>query len=142
MKKIIAILDDEPIRIEAMCQQIIQRFTNLEHKTFDNAPDMIQWLKDSLEDVVVMSLDHDLGPNRERSGEVFDPGIGRDVVNFIESHKPTCPIIVHTTNHFGGEGMQYALEDAGWKVERIVPSSELTWITGRWINVVTELIEY
>lgn len=62
---------------------------------------MIAWLTNNLSSVTLISLDHDLGPNRERKGEVFDPGIGREVVDFLVSQKPTCPVIIHTTNPRG-----------------------------------------
>ena len=41
MTDTIAILDDEPDRIEAMVPLVERRFPDHEVKTFDNAPDMI-----------------------------------------------------------------------------------------------------
>lgn len=138
--KIIVILDDDAERVEMMRKEITKRFPDFTYVFFDNAPDMIAWLKDSLEKIVVISLDHDLGPNRERDGEVFDPGVGRDVVDFLESHKPVCPVLIHTTNQYGGDGMRYALEDSGWFVKRVIPMSDLSWIKDEWIEKMAELI--
>lgn len=140
MNKLIAILEDDERRAEAMRQEIAQRFPSLDCIIFENAPDMNSWLKDSLEKVTIMSLDHDLDSNSERSGKVFDPGVGRDVVDFLETQKPICPVIIHTTNSFGGDGMRYALEDAGWTVKRVVPFDDLSWIRDEWINAIVELM--
>ena len=99
---------------------------------FDNAPDMIAWLRTSLSTVSLLCLDHDLGPNRERDGETFDPGVGRDVVNFLVEHDASCQIVIHSTNAPAADGMQFALRDAGWKVERVVPSHDLEWVASGW----------
>jgi len=140
MNKLIAILEDDERRAEAMRQEIAQRFPSFDCIIFENAPDMNAWLKDSLEKVTIMSLDHDLGSNSERSEKVFDPGVGRDVVDFLETQKPIYPVIIHTTNSFGGDGMRYALEDAGWTVKRVVPFNDLSWIRDEWIEAIVELM--
>ncbi|MBN2377210.1 MAG: hypothetical protein JXD22_12460 [Sedimentisphaerales bacterium] len=138
--KLIVILDDDAERVEMMRQEITKRFPDFDYVFFDNAPDMIAWLRDSLEKVAVISLDHDLGPNQERAGRVFDPGTGRDVVDFLESHKPDCPVLIHTTNQYGGDGMKYALEDFGWSVKRVIPMNDLSWIKDEWIEKIADLI--
>lgn len=140
MNKLIAILEDDERRAEVMRQEIAKRFPSMDCIIFNNAPDMIVWLKDSLEKVTIISLDHDLGPNSERDGKVFDPGVGRDVVDFLESHKPVCPVIIHTTNSFGGDGMRYALEDTGWTVKRVIPFDGSSWIKDEWIDAVVKLM--
>ena len=141
MNRLIVILEDDEGRAEMMRQEIAQRFPECDCVIFENAPDMIAWLRNSIEKVTIMSLDHDLGPNSERDGRVFDPGVGRDVVDFLEIQKPICPVIIHTTNSFGGDGMRYALEDAGWRVKRIVPFDDLTWIKDEWMPLVAELMD-
>ena len=141
MNKIIAILEDDNGRTELMRQDIAERLTNCDCMTFDNAPDMIAWLKDSLEQVVIISLDHDLESTRGRDGNIFEAGTGRDVVDFLESKEPVCPVIIHTANNFGGDGMMYALKDAGWKAKRIVPLGDLSWIEDEWIQVVIDLMD-
>jgi hypothetical protein len=79
-----------------MCSILADLRLPYEAQFFDNAPDMIAWLEKHLTEVVLISLDHDLGANRQRSGKVFDPGTGRDVVDFLVQHPPGCPVIVHT----------------------------------------------
>ena len=140
MNRLIAILEDDERRIESMHKEIIQNFPGVDSIIFNNAPDMITWLKDSLEKITIMSLDHDLGASYERDGKEFDPGVGRDVVDFLVTQKPICPVIIHTTNGFGGDGMRYALEDAKWTVKRVVPFDDLSWIKDEWRNIVAELM--
>jgi hypothetical protein len=74
----IVILDDEPERIQEMVRWLSHRCPDADVVVFDNAPDMIDWLEDSLEESRMICLDHDLGPNRCRDGRSFDPGTGRE----------------------------------------------------------------
>lgn len=142
MDKLIAILEDDDSRATTMRHELVQRFPELKCEVFDNAPDMIAWFRQSLNTVTIMSLDHDLGANRQRGGKIFDPGTGRDVVDFLLSQNPICPVIIHTTNQFGGDGMRYALEDAHWVVKRIVPHNDLEWISKDWIEIVAREITF
>jgi len=66
-----AILEDDERRTDAMRVRLRQTFPNYESVFFDNAPNMIEWLRDHLASTVLICLDHDLGPNRIRNGEVF-----------------------------------------------------------------------
>ena len=104
---------------------------------FDNAADMIAWVKGSLEKVVIMSLDHDLEPSSLRDGRAFDPGTGRDVVDFLVTQKPAFPVIIHTSNHIAGDGMKYALEDARWINKRVLPFDDFET---EWIETVANLM--
>ena len=141
MNKLFAILEDDERRAVTMRKEIVAKFPDFELIIFENAPDMISWLEGGLEKVTIISLDHDLGPNCEKDGKVFDPGTGRDVVDFLVTQKASCPVVIHTTNTFGGDGMFFALEDGGWNVKRIVPFDDLAWITDGWSQIVAKLIE-
>src|SRR5262245_16144958 len=114
MSPCIVILDDEPHRIDEMkrCLSNLQLGDNV--VVFDNAPDMIDWLQKSASQAALICLDHDLGPNRMIDGRSFDPGIGRDVADYLATIKPVCPVIVHTTNSLAAPGMKLVLKDAGW----------------------------
>lgn len=140
MNNLIAILEDDPDRAAAMKNALRASLPGAETIFFDNAPDMIEWLPDGLPRVRLLCLDHDLGPNRERDGEVFDPGIGRDVVDWLESREPSCPVVIHSSNGPAADGMQYALEFAGWQVERVVPVADLEWVRDRWIGRVASYV--
>jgi len=129
---VIAILDDDERRCHAMGDQLAQISPHAVLNFFDNAPDMIRWLAEKLSTLSLISLDHDLGPNRQRRGEVFDPGTGRDVVDYLCTCLPVCPVLIHSSNTVAAEGMHFALEYAGWQNERIVPSGDLEWISKEW----------
>ena len=139
-KSTIAILDDEPDRLEAMLPILESCYPQYPVVTFDNAPDMNSWFQDHLSSCALICLDHDLGPNRKRDGKVFDPGIGRDVADFIASFQPVCPIIIHTTNTIARPGMIVVLEEAGWQVEYVSPYSDVTWIGEVWADEVRKTL--
>jgi hypothetical protein len=136
----IALLEDDGKRIEEMTACLRERFPDYSLEVFDNAPDMIEWLSLHLEESNLICLDHDLGPNRLRDGEIFDPGIGRDVVNFLASRTPSCPVVIHSTNSMAVTGMQMALDDAGWRHFRVVPYCDLEWVREAWIVEVAKIL--
>lgn len=136
MTQTIAILDDEPERIQAMRAWLSAHYASRPVVDFDNAPDMNDWFAANLTECRLICLDHDLGPNRRRDGEIFDPGIGRDVANFLASQSPVCPVIIHTTNHIARPGMISTLQDAGWKVSYVSPYADLLWVQEVWADAV------
>jgi hypothetical protein len=140
MSNKIAILDDEPERIREMLGCLNGCISDCEIISFDNAPDMIAWFAEHLQDVQLICLDHDLGPNRQRGGEVFDPGTGRDVADYLATRTPVCPVLVHTTNSLAAPGMAMVLDDSGWKNARVVPYNDLLWISEAWIFEVREAL--
>ena len=137
----IAILEDDKRREMAMREELVRLHPGVEVIFFDNAPDMVAWLKDNSNYVRLFCLDHDLGLNRKREDREFDPGIGRDVADFLATPEPRCPILIHTSNIDGAYGMQFALEGAGWMVEKIAPMDDLSWIKDRWSERVVALIK-
>jgi len=106
---------------------------------FDNAPEMLAWLRHHLSQVALLCLDHDLGPNRRERDRIFDPGCGRDVVDYIAGQEPRCPVVIHTTNSQAAPGMVEALEARGWQVDRVVPFSDLSWLQLAWLRVTERL---
>jgi hypothetical protein len=136
----VAILDDEPDRLQAMIETLSRRFPHVQRAIFDNAPDMIEWCREHLGQCLLICLDHDLGPNRVRDGGPFDPGTGRDVADYLATREPTCPVIVHTTNSLAAPGMELALKDAGWRCSRVVPYNGPTWISDWWIEEVARVL--
>lgn len=136
MKPVILILEDDPNRIREFNQCLCECCIGHNIVAFDNAPDTIEWLRDHLEETVLICLDHDLGPNRIRGSDVFDPGTGRDVADYLASRKPHCPIVIHTTNSLAAPGMILTLEDAGWSMARVVPYDDLEWVRADWLDCV------
>jgi hypothetical protein len=140
MGQIIAILEDDKRRVQAMKDELRLQAPSASLVFFDNAPDMIAWLKDNLASVRLLSLDHDLGPNRTRGGTTFDPGIGRDVADFLAGRPASCPVLIHSTNVDGARGMQFVLEAAGWQVDRVSPFEDLLWVKAQWSGRVATLV--
>jgi len=138
---VIAILEDDERRTVAMREELHQLFPEVESVFFDNAPDMVAWLRDNLRAVCLLCLDHDLGPDRERDGRTFDPGVGRDVVDFLVTQEPRCPVLIHSSNTEAAYGMRFALDDAGWLAERMAPFDDLAWIKAEWSGRVAALWE-
>lgn len=139
MQGVIAILEDDERWAKAMKEEIQSIFPSTRTVFFDNAPEMLAWLEEGLSSVALLCLDHDLGPNRQYHGETFDPGIGRDVAGFLATHRPSCPVLIHSSNTEGAYAMQFILEDAGWSVERVAPFDDLTWIKAQWSARVAAL---
>ncbi|MGV3720783.1 MAG: cyclic-phosphate processing receiver domain-containing protein [Actinomycetota bacterium] len=128
----VAVLEDDERRELGMRPLLATLFPEQERAFFDNAPDMLVWLQDHFAEVALFCLDHDLGPNRTRDGEVFDPGCGRDVADYLAAREPICPVVIHTTNSHAAPGMVSVLETAGWRVARVVPFSDLEWLSLAW----------
>ncbi|MCT7974277.1 cyclic-phosphate processing receiver domain-containing protein [Laspinema olomoucense] len=147
MDEIIAILEDDPGRIQAMEKRLKQSFPNCSSIFFNNAPDIIAWLKSHLHECLLLSLDHDLGPSWERNGQLFDPGIGRDVVDYLITQLPQFPVILHTSNSDAEIGMEMALKGANWHCERVIPYHSLDavdswdWIDSGWADTLKRLIQ-
>jgi hypothetical protein len=132
----IVILEDDADRTREFNECLHERFATHGVVVFDNARETIEWLCQHLDKAILICLDHDLGANRVRDGEDFDPGTGRDVVDYLAARKPVCPIIIHTTNSLAVPGMTMTLEDAGWSWLRVVPYNDLEWVRADWIGRV------
>jgi len=136
--KYVAILEDDARREAAMRDLLAATFPECRVVLFDNAPEMIAWLAEHLREVTLLCLDHDLGPSWGQGEDRFDPGCGRDVVDYLAEHSPCCPVVVHTTNSYAAPGMVSTLEGSGWSVERVIPFSDLEWISLAWIDALRE----
>jgi CheY-like chemotaxis protein len=136
----ILVLEDDEDRAAAMKQVLAERFGQYKRVFFDNAPETIAWLKENLRETALICLDHDLGPNRHLGDDVFDPGTGRDVVDYLASQIPHCPVVMHTTNDWAAPGMEMALKDVGWKCSRVIPSTDLKWVETIWFRQVSKFI--
>jgi hypothetical protein len=137
---LVAILDDDKSRRTEMERSLLQALPEVSIELFDNAPDMIAWLARHIEDVGVVSLAHDLGPNRFRDGMLFDPGTGRDVTDFLVEMDRPFPVVVHTPHSSAGKRMITMLEHAEWPCVRLAPSDDSDWICGEWVPRVVELL--
>ena len=137
MQGVIAILEDDDERARRMRDTIKNNFPDLIFMLFNNATDMVLWLRDSLHSIRLMSLDHDLELSKKENSE---PGTGRDVVDFLIGENPVCPIIIHTSNVMGGDAMQGELEALDWGTYRILPFGS-RWIETEWLEKVREFLK-
>ena len=138
MPTFIAILEDDAPRIETMRHILMELLPQYQPIFFDHATKMIAWLTRHLQEVVLLSLDHDLPINRG-SGE--DHGCGRDIANHLTTVSPTCPIIVHSSNASAAAGMVRVLGDAGWPVWQVTPFGDLEWVSTAWADQLHQLID-
>ena len=134
----VAILEDEDRRIERMKEILTSLYPSHQVVFLGTAPDMIAWLEENMTKVVLFSLDHALGPNQKRDGQVFEPGTGQDVVHVLARHAPVAPVIVHSTNLAAAPEMVTELEMAGWTAHRVEPydDRDLDWIGESWEKMV------
>ena len=136
----VVILEDCPGRLAELRACLAELLPRHDHVFFDNAAEMIAWLKDHLAEVVFISLDHDLPLRQFRDGRRVDAGTGRDVCDFLAGLPPTCPVVVHSSNDFFAPGMVGALCDAGWPNWRVYPFEDHAWVRKSWAERVRHLI--
>jgi hypothetical protein len=137
MRGVIAILEDNADRIAAMDDCLADKFPFFERQFLRTADAAINWLDHHLPNVVCISFDHDLEP---MCGATTDPGTGRMVADFLASSRPIRPLIIHTTNRPAADGMEMALLDGGWPVERVLPYDDCRWIAEAWLPLVRHAI--
>lgn len=135
MAKLAVILEDDPRRVAAMRMVFATLAPDVEIVVFDHALDMVSWLPAQFEDIVLMSLDHDVA---DRGG--VDCGTGRQVVDFLATKSPICPVIVHSSNDGCADGMHFALNDVGWPCRRVYPHTDIEWIATSWEAEIFRLI--
>jgi hypothetical protein len=64
-------------------------------------------------DTALLSLDYDLSGSRYC--EIGDPGTGQDIVEFLLTLTPFCPVILHTSLEGKGKLLAILLRNAGWR---------------------------
>lgn len=136
----IVILEDDQRRVEAMRDRLADRFYQFEHVFFDTAAELNEYLSKHLNEVIVLSLDHDLELKVDSTGTTYDAGTGRDVADYLARQEPICPVIIHSTNEFGALGMEGVLQEAGWQTCRVTPFEDLQWVHESWFPTIRRAI--
>lgn len=131
----IAILEDDNARLAAMQSQIENTYPGAKVFAFDNSSRMIEWLQVNLDRTQLISLDHDL-KLEVADGSYKDHGTGREVVEYLVSQSPACPVIVHSSNADAASGMVEELKATAWSVTRVFPHDDLRWIEASWIKTI------
>lgn len=136
------ILEDNRDRRVAMIGRLMERFPFLQIAFFDESDKMIDFMRsDTLQDVAIISLDHDLELIPGQDGTWIDPGTGLDVARWLsERPKPICPVVVHTTNSRGADEMMRLLKKSHWSSYRVIPYDDLRWIDTDWFAAVRNAI--
>jgi hypothetical protein len=136
----IAILEDDPRRVEAMRPVLADVAPDLAPVFIDSAPRMIAWLLAHPGETALISLDNDLLPALTEDGPTDAPGCGLDVAAFLAGRPPACPIILHTANYLAAPLMEETLTRSGWGVKRVVPFLDLEWVPSAWLLAVEALL--
>jgi hypothetical protein len=139
MRLAIAILEDNDDRIRIMRDCLADKFPFFELRFFRSAPAAIDWMDKNLAQAICIALDHDLEPAPGQA-EGFDPGTGREVADFLATRRPSCPIIVHTSNVPAAIGMEMALAESGWSVTRVLPYDDVRWIAADWLPAMRDAV--
>jgi hypothetical protein len=140
MNDLIILLDDDEARIEAMKAELSKNHPDYRVSYFDNAPEMIDFLKGNLSRAKLISLDHDLVADPLKHRESFDPGNGRDVADYLATQEPCCPVILHTTNYTARDGMYFAMDAIGWELHVVIPHDDVEWVGQEWADTVKRIL--
>lgn len=136
----IVVLEDNRDRREAMQRYLADRLYTYVAIFFEAPQPTLAYLREHIHEVICISLDHDMDMIDDGAGGLVDSGSGREVADFLATHPPQCPVILHTTNTASAEGMAAVLSDAGWKVYRVVPWGDLEWVRIEWGRTVRRAI--
>lgn len=136
----IVILEDNLERRAAMQELLADRLRQCPALFFATSAETIWYLQSYWEDVIAISLDHDLEMIDLGNRTLIDAGTGRDVADFLATRKPRCPVIIHSTNAHAVAGMQAELEQASWQVECVSPYGDLEWVGEWWFPTIQNSI--
>ena len=129
-------LEDNAERI-ARFQAVLRRIApDREVRIWRDAWRMIDEMQPFLPQAALISLDHDLDPEDEKSP---DPGTGWDVTKVLAALPPCCPVIIHTSNGERSTWMMGEFDLGGWEYHRIAPLGE-DWIENDWRRLAQRLL--
>ena len=137
----VVILEDDPMRVAGMRGVLGKLLPDVEVIVFDAVPPLVEFLGRDGDRVDLISLDHDL----TREGCAWrseERGDGRGACEFLATRRPTCPVIVHSSNYGAAAVMIEVLRAAGWRVGMVTPYSEVEyeWIGREWRDAVQRLL--
>jgi hypothetical protein len=134
----IVILEDNLERQQRMSIRLKDRLPPCPVRFFRSAPEMLAALPQPMSLCRLISLDNDL---EKAVGTDPDPGEGRDVARYLVTLPPVCPVIIHSTNLHAAIAMEAEFAEAGWRVERVTPYSDLTWVDREWYWAVQTALD-
>lgn len=136
MKRVL-ILEDNEERIAGFRNAINKLGDDFDLYVWRDAKVMVRECSKYFDEVVLISLDHDLN---EMDKDRTDSGTGMDVVTFLVSCRPVCPVLIHSSNTPCAYSMMNELRFAQWTVERVGPIGS-DWIETTWLNKVRILLK-
>jgi CheY-like chemotaxis protein len=136
----ILVLEDNKDRREAMRECLAERLYPYESVFFVVPQPMLRYLREHLEEVICISLDHDMELLVDAQGQLSDPGTGREIADYLATQSPQCHVVVHSTNTAAAEGMESVLTESGWTVNRVAPWGDLDWVGASWFPTVRRAI--
>ena len=136
----IAILEDNLDRRAAMKAWLDDRLYSYEHVFFDEAAEMIAWLEQHRDELLIVSLDHDLELKPTLDGRWADPGTGRMVADYLAEFPAVCPVLVHSSNGIAADGMVTVLQARGWAVDAVRPYADTQWINESWWPTFRQMV--
>jgi hypothetical protein len=139
MAKTIVLLEDDERRVAAMTAWLGDRFPAYTVRTWANSQALCQSLEDIWQDVVLISLDHDLAVETE-DGRFVDQGSGQEVADYLARREPAFPVILHSSNGEAVVRMDQVLRQRGWQTTRVLPVNDLAWVASAWWPAVRQLL--
>lgn len=136
----ILILEDSDSRIASFQSAVRALGPDWTLHLWHEAPTMIAQCGDLLADAALISLDHDLLPRAGAPADI-DPGDGLAVAMHLSKLKPSCPVIIHTSNAVRRQRMLRELLCSCWKVETVVPGAT-DWIEQLWTARLRSLVKW
>jgi CheY-like chemotaxis protein len=136
----ILVFEDNLDRQQAMQACLADRFPQYRVQFYDRPSTVAEAFEEFRDEILLISLDHDLELLHGDNGELIDPGTGREVADFLATQCPICPVVIHSSNAAAAVAMQSALEDAGWKTYLVAPYNDLEWIRQAWFRTVRRAI--
>lgn len=136
----IVILEDNKERRTLMSDCLKDRFYQFEHHFFASAAEMIEFLDQSLNNTLLIGLDHDLELRPGPHGKSIDLGTGRQVADYLARKPAVCPVVIHSSNSDAAVGMEIVLQEAHWTTSRVYPCDDLEWITTQWFPAIRRAI--
>jgi hypothetical protein len=128
-------LEDDVERVNRFKEVVRAIDPNLQLMIWRNAKVMVHEIGTYLPNAKLISLDHDLEPDKDGS----DPGDGLEVVKFLVSQPVIRPVIIHSSNSDRSIWMEGEFELAGWQCWKVAPLGE-DWVEVDWRRVARRLL--
>ncbi len=113
-----------------------KRLGMYEHFFTDDPNEMNRLLGERMDDIIAISLDHDLFDRAVGGTELT----GMMVADFLTTQPPRFPVVLHTSNARDGETMKRILREVGWRVTAVTPFDDTTWIGNDWYPTLKKAI--